>query len=100
MYVNGTVYRVKKSDLKFKSMENSNKLTNLGKSLRDTRVGGSVKGLMVRRYSPSTRKGTEILRKCGDCAFRSAECADGCDMRWACMAHFRPDRESVIFAKV
>ena len=72
-------------------------LSQLGKELIYTPVGESCHGFEVRRYEVSGSYNSYV---CLGCAFRKPSGAACCEFSVACMAHFRPDRESVIFAKV
>lgn len=67
--------------------------------LRNTPTGFTVKvgeiNVQVIRFTPNI-KTSEMV--CRGCAFRD-EGARFCEYSSACMAHLRPDHESVVFAK-
>ena len=61
---------------------------------RFVRVGGDK--YVVKRFN-ATQKGRKPL--CMSCVFRDGYGARKCPYARACMAHLRPDRESVYFVK-
>lgn len=69
--------------------------------LRDTPTGFVVKvggiNVVVLRYIPNTNDKGVV---CKGCALSSGLGARSCEYSKACMAHLRPDHESVVFAKI
>lgn len=67
--------------------------------LRNTPTGFTVKvgeiNIQVLRFTPNIKTKATV---CRGCAFRD-EGARFCEYSKACMAHLRPDQESVVFAK-
>lgn len=60
------------------------------------RLKNTPTGLIVEKYSPYYNGQNKI--PCRGCVFRD-EGARFCEYSKACMAHLRPDHESVVFAK-
>lgn len=67
--------------------------------LRNTPTGFTIKvgeiNIQVMRFVPNIKTKATI---CNGCAFKD-EGARFCEYSSACMAHLRPDHESVVFAK-
>lgn len=67
--------------------------------LRNTPTGFAVKvgeiNIQVMRFVPCTNTKATIFK---GCAFRGDGARD-CEYSKACMAHLRPDHESVVFSK-
>lgn len=76
-----------------------NKIMEITDRLRNTPTGFTVKvgeiNVQVMRFVPCVNTKATI---CKGCAFRD-EGARFCEYSSACMAHLRPDHESVVFAK-
>lgn len=76
-------------------------ITGLTRLLTRTPVGRSVRvggdKYVVKRFN-ATQKDRKPL--CMSCVFRDGNGARKCPYARACMAHLRPDRESVYFEEV
>lgn len=76
-----------------------NKIMEITERLRNTPTGFTVKvgeiNVQVLRFKPYLNTKATV---CRGCVFRD-DGARFCEYSKACMAHLRPDHESVVFAK-